>query len=106
LLSKLNLKNTQLESENTKLVLKQNIENAYLNMSSSFERYKILKEQVKDFEESFRAAEVRFNNGVINSSEYLISKNNLDRAKISFMQAKYEYNFRTEVLNFYKGELR
>ncbi|GAB2842303.1 TolC family protein [Ferruginibacter profundus] len=102
-LANINYKNTQLESDNAKLQLRQNIEQAHLNMTAAYDRYKVLSEQVLNFEESFRAAEVRFNNGVINSAEYLISKNNLDRTKISLAQAKYEYNFRTRVLDYYKG---
>jgi outer membrane protein len=99
----INLKTVQLESAGANLLLKQNIEQAYLNMTASLEKYSILKEQVKDFEESFRAAEVRFANGVTNVAEYLISKNNLDRANINFTQTKYDYIFRIKLLNYYKG---
>jgi outer membrane protein len=102
-LAQVSLKNIQLESDNTKNLLKQNIEQAYLNMTASYNRLQVLKEQIINFEESFRAAEVRFNNGVINSAEYLVSKNNLDRTKVNLLQATYEYNFRTRVLDFYKG---
>lgn len=103
-LAKISYQNAQLVSANTKRLLHQNIEQAHLNMTAAYDRYKVLTEQVKDFEESFRAAEVRFGNGVINSAEYLISKNNLDRTRISLSQAKYEYSFRVAVLNYYKGK--
>lgn len=102
-LSKINFTNSKLESDNTKLQLRQNIEQAWLDMNSSFEKYKALTDQVSNFKESFRAAEVRFNSGVINSTEYLISKNNLDRASTNLAQAKYEYSFRTKILDYYKG---
>lgn len=102
-LSKINLANAKLESDNTNLQLRQNIEQAWLDMNSVFEKYKALTEQVANFKESFRAAEVRFNAGVINSTEYLISKNNLDRASTNLAQAKYEYSFRTKILDYYKG---
>ena len=103
-LATINYKNTALQSDNAKLLLKQNVEQAHLNMTASFEKYKVLTEQVLNFEESFRAAEVRFNNGVINTAEYLISKNNLDRTRISLAQSKYEYSFRIKVLDYYKGK--
>jgi outer membrane protein len=102
-LAKINFKNTELESTNSKAQLKQNIEQTYLNMTASFERYNVLVEQVKNFEESFQAAEVRFNTGVINSAEYLISKNNLDRTRVNLTQAKYEYVFRTKLLDYYQA---
>lgn len=102
--AKISLKNTQLDAENTNYQLKQNIEQAWLNMNASFKRYKVLQEQLANFDESFRAAIVRFETGVINAAEFLIAKNNFDRSKINLVQAKYEYTFRTKLLDFYQGK--
>jgi outer membrane protein len=102
-LSKIDLKDAELENERVLLVLRQNIDQAYLNMSATYERYKALAEQVAQFEISFRAAEIRFNTGVINSVEYLINKNSLDRARVNYTQARYEYIFRMRILDFYRG---
>jgi outer membrane protein len=104
-LATITFKNSQLEADNTKLILQQNIEQAHLNSTSAYERYAVLQEQVKNLEESFRAAEVRFNSGVINAPEYLIAKNSLDRAKTNWSQTRYEYIFRTKILDFYQGKL-
>lgn len=103
-LAKISLANTKLEADNIKWQLHQNIEQAYLNMTASFDRSKLLADQVKNFEESFRAAEVRFNNGVINADDYLISKNKLDQSRINLAQAKYEYQFRVKLLDYYQGK--
>jgi outer membrane protein len=100
-----NLKGRQLEMENQQLILKQNIEQAYLDMSGAFQRMELLKGQVKNFEESFRAAAIRLESGVLNITEFLISKNNLDRSRINLLQAVYEFQFRTKVLDYYKGTL-
>ncbi len=98
------LKNTKLDLESNEWQLRQNIEQAWLNMNTTFARYKVLQEQVKYLEESFRAADLRFTNGTINPTELLIIKNNFDRAKINLTQAKYEYAFRTKLLDFYQGK--
>ncbi|RXK62692.1 TolC family protein [Lacibacter luteus] len=103
-LAKLNLKNTELEADNTLYQLKQNIEQAWVNMEAAHKRLTTLNEQLLNYEESFRAAEVRFETGVINAAEFLIAKNNLDRTKINLVQAKYEYSFRTRMLDFYQGK--
>jgi outer membrane protein len=102
--AKINYKNTQLDAQNTNYQLKQNIEQAWLNMNASFKRYEALREQLKNFDESFRAATVRFESGVINAAEFLIAKNNADRSNINLVQAKYEYTFRTKLLDFYQGK--
>lgn len=103
-LAELNFKNSQLDAQNIKWQLHQNIEQASLNANYSLSRYQKLTEQVKNFEESFRAAEIRFRNGVINATEFLIAKNNLDKAKLDVTQTRYEYIFRTKLLDFYQGK--
>ncbi|HRQ18608.1 MAG TPA: TolC family protein [Agriterribacter sp.] len=103
--AKLSEKNAVYEAENTKLILKQSIEKAYQDMASAYERYKVLQEQVAQYKESFRSAEIRFNLGTIVSTEYLLTKNNYDRAKLNLTQTWYEYIFRTRILDFYQGKL-
>ncbi|MBK8518129.1 MAG: TolC family protein [Saprospiraceae bacterium] len=92
-------------AENTRVELRQAIDEAHLNTSTAWDRYNILTEQVAAFDESYRTAEIRFNLGAINSVEYLIVKNNLDRANINLTIARYEYLLRTKVLDFYQGRL-
>ncbi|TMI86048.1 MAG: TolC family protein, partial [Bacteroidetes bacterium] len=82
----------------------QQIDQAYINMVSASDRYKVLLDQVSAYDESFRAAEIRFNNGVGTSIDYLTAKNNLDRANLSLITAKYDYVLRTKVLDYYQGK--
>ena len=105
-LARVQEKNAGFVAENTKIQLQQSIEQAYLNMTTAFEKYKLLKQQVVAFDESFHSAEIRFNLGALNSVDYLIVKNNLDRANINLTIARYEYLLRTKVLDFYQGNLK
>jgi outer membrane protein len=98
-------KNTELEKQQIDLNLKQQIDQAYANMQASYNRYMAFKDQYNEYRESFRANEIRFNTGVINSFEYLSSKNNLDRATQNLTQVRYEYIFRTKILDYYQGML-
>jgi outer membrane protein len=105
-LARLEEKRTNYVAENTRIQLRQAIEQAHLNMVSAFEKYNAIKDQVTAYEESFRAAEIRFNLGALNSVEYLIVKNNLDRATVNLTIARYEYLLRTRVLDFYQDKLK
>lgn len=105
-LARLEEKRTIYVAENTRIQLRQAIEQAHLNMVSAFEKYNAIKDQVTAYQESFRAAEIRFNLGAVNSVEYLIVKNNLDRATVNLTIARYEYLLRTRVLDFYQGKLK
>lgn len=103
-LDKINLKNAEFTKESTYTQLKQNIERDHFNMDATLNRYKALVEQVASYTESFRAAEVRFNEGAINSVDYLIAKNNLDRANINLIIARYDYVLRTKILDYYQAK--
>lgn len=100
-LANIELKNVALAEDNTKIQLRQEIERAYLNMSNAWERYTISQEQVAAYTESFRAADIRFNAGVGTSVDYLIAKNNLDRANMNLVMAKYDYVLRKRILDYY-----
>ena len=102
-LADITLKNAELVEERTKQVLRQQIEQAHLNMTNAFERYKALLEQVEAYAQSFKAAEVRFNSGVGSSVDYLIAKNNLDRANINLISAQYDFALRKKVLDYYQN---
>lgn len=104
-MARVNLKNAEATEQTTRIRLKQTVEQSHLNMTSSYARYQKLVEQVKAFSESFRSAEVRFNAGVINSVDYLVTKNNLDRANIALIIARYDYIFRTKILDYLQGQL-
>ncbi|MEJ7680639.1 MAG: TolC family protein [Segetibacter sp.] len=90
-LAKINLKNAEVAAETVKTQLSQNIEQAYFNMTAAMEKYKTLQQQVRNFSESFRIAEVRFTAGAITQVDYLIAKNNVDRANANLISAKYDY---------------
>jgi len=102
-LEKIQLQESSIDLQNTKLLFKQSIEEAYLKMESAFNRHHILVGQVTSYEHSFHTNEIRFNNGVSNIVEYLTSKNNLDSAKLNLSKAKYEYILRVRILDYYRG---
>ena len=102
-LRKIELEQSEIELENTKFQYKQSIELAYANMEAAYYKFQTLKQQVEAFEESFRVNEIRFNNGVSNIVEYIISKNNLDTARQNLSMARYEFILRTKILDYYRG---
>lgn len=103
-LAKIDLKNSELVEQNTKTQLQQSIERAYVNLTSSSEKYQLLLGQVSSFAESFRAAEIRFNAGASTSVDYLIAKNNLDKSKSNLIISKYDFVLREKVLDYYQGK--
>lgn len=104
-LAKLDYQESKYIEENTKIVLRQNVEQAYLNMTSAYNRYNVLIDQVKAYAESFRTAEIRFNAGVLTSVDFVVAKNNLDKANINLINARYDCYIYNKVLDYYMGRL-
>ncbi len=89
--------------QSTRNVLRKDIEQAYTNALAAFNRYISTEKAVKSTTEAFRYTEEKFNVGMVNSLEYSQSKNNVTEAQSELLQAKYEYIFRTKILDFYNG---
>ena len=101
--AQIQFKSQQLVASATRTQLGQAIDQAYVNMTTASDRYAALLEQVKAYEESFRAAGIRFQEGVGNSIDYLTAKNNLDRSNVNLIIAKYDYVLRSKILDYYQG---
>lgn len=99
------LDKTSFEETTIKSQLHREIEQAYVNMESAYKKLQKLSEQENDFAESFRIAEAKFTEGVITSVEYLIAKNNLFQSQQNGISAKYDFELRTKILDFYQGSL-
>jgi outer membrane protein len=102
--AQIQLENSELQLQNTKNALRKDIEQAYTNALAAFKRYVANQKAVISSKEAFRYTEEKFNVGMINSVEYNQSKNNLSKAQSDLLQAKYEYIFRTKILDFYNGQ--
>ncbi|TRZ45727.1 TolC family protein [Robertkochia solimangrovi] len=102
-ISKIELESAENELKQTKLSYKKSIEQAYINMETAYDKFLVLQDQVKAYEESFRVNEIRFNSGVSNIVEYIIAKNNVDSSRLNLSIAQYEYVLRTLVLDYYRG---
>lgn len=103
-LKKIKLQDSELELEQTQNDLEQEIKVAYNDMQAAYKNYFILQDQVAAYEKSYAVNEVRFKNGVSNFVEYIVSKNNLDRAKINLTNTLYEYLIRKKVLDYYRAQ--
>ena len=102
--AKINREIAEYDAVNARNVLRQNIEQAYLDVLASQKRFNATKIQVQALQEAFRVNEQRFNLGAINSLDYNLAKTNLNVAESDLIQAKYDYIFKTKILDFYQGK--
>ena len=102
--AKLQLQSAELNLENTKLVLRQNIESAHNDAVAALKRYRAAEKSLSALKTSFKYTQERFNVGLLNSFEFNTEKNRLNNAESELLQAKFNYIFSTKVLDFYQGK--
>lgn len=96
--------NAQLELQSQKLVLYANIQQAYTDALAALKKFIATQKALVSMEESFKYTETRFEVGLVNTVDYNMSKNQLIVTQSDLLQAKYDFIFKTKILNFYQGE--
>lgn len=87
----------------TKLSLDKRIKQAIVNANASYEKYKILATDVDKCIEALRQTEDKYNAGAATYYDYQVAVGNLYLAKVQRLQSKYEYIFRTKIIDFFCG---
>ena len=94
----------ELRAEQVTLQLRQTIQQSFADALAAQRRFNASSRQVEALSLAFRNAEIRFNNGLLNGTDFNIARNNLTAAESDMIQAKYEFFFRRKVLDFYQGK--
>jgi outer membrane protein len=101
--AKLAIQYSEYTLEATRKTLYKNITQAFTDAEGALRKYNSSKKAVESMEEAFRYSEQKFNVGMVNAVDYNQAKTKLLNAQSEMAQAKYEYVFKTKVLDFYKG---
>ncbi|MFA9392484.1 MAG: TolC family protein [Prolixibacteraceae bacterium] len=108
---KTQVKTAQIQSSNVKLELidlkndlRKYIEQACTDAQTAQSNYKALEEQLGAEQESYDVASEMFSQGMVNSVDFLLSKNNLIIAENKFTQAKYKLVLQNKIVEYYLGK--
>ena len=102
--ARINLEQARLSTVNEQNVLRQNIEQAYLDAVAARKSYEAAQRQVDALQLAFQNTETRFDLGAVNVLEYNQAKNQLDAAMTDLARSKYNAIFSTKLLDFYQGK--
>ena len=102
--AKLQRDNYALQLENTKKTLYKEIQQAWYNATAAESKYASSEAATEASLASFELTSKKYENGTATAVAYNEAKQNLMKAQSDELQAKYEYIFRTKILDFYKGE--
>lgn len=102
--ARLEIQNQELNLDNVKLALYKEIQQAYQNAVSAQAKYVSTEKAYDAALESFKYAEERYQIGKTSVFEYSESQTKLISSKSEQLQAKYEFVFRSKILDFYQGK--
>lgn len=102
--AKISRMSSELALEQTKQQLQKSIQQAYADANAGLKKYIATKKAVEANEESFKYSEQKYNVGALNVFDYNLAKTKLAKAKSDLVQAKYDFVFRSKVLDFYQGK--
>ncbi len=102
--AELSLANARFNSELQQQQLFQEIQQAHADAAAALKTYLAAKKSWEALKESFLYAEERFNVGMVGSLEFNEAKNRLMAAEAQMLGARYEYIFKTSLLDFYMGK--
>lgn len=101
--ARLNIENQELILDNVKLALFKEIQQAYQNATASQAKFISTERAYEAAAESFKYAEERYQIGKTSVFEYIEAQTNLISSKSQQIQAKYDFVFRSKILDFYQG---
>ncbi len=101
--SKITLEKARLSLTLEKNNLRKSIEQAYTDALAAYQTYMASLKSMKSQEEAFKYAKEKFNVGMLSATDYNISKNKYYNALSSLTSSKYDYIFKTKILDFYLG---
>ena len=83
--------------------LRKEIEQANADALAAHKKYLASQKSALALLESFRYTEEKYNVELVSTYEYNGAKNRLFQAEADLLQAKYDYIFKTKILDFYTG---
>lgn len=101
--ARISIENQELMLENMRQNLYKEIQQAYYNAVAAHEKYLSSEKSVEASRTAFRYEEQKYNAGRSTSYQFNDAKTRLAKSLSEAAQAKYDFIFRTKILDFYNG---
>jgi len=102
--SKIRVENSKLDLSQAKLTLESNIQFAFTDARAALKAFAAAQKSLESQELAFSNSQERYNLGAMNSFDLEQARIRLINAESSLINAKYDFVFKTKVLDFYLGK--
>ncbi|HFA49036.1 MAG TPA: TolC family protein [Bacteroidetes bacterium] len=102
--AKVGILNAKVQSDLTKQQLKTDVQNAIASVRAAQRTYAAAQKTVEAASASFKNSQKQYELGAINTFQFTTARNTLDMAEVDLIVAKYDYIFRSKIIDFYLGK--
>ncbi|WP_304141862.1 TolC family protein [Mesoflavibacter zeaxanthinifaciens] len=102
--AKIQEENAQLNLKQAKLDVEANVQRAFADAKAALRAYEAAKSSLQSQEIAFQNSQERYDIGAMNAFDLEQSRLRLVNAESSLINAKYDFIFKTKVLDFYLGK--
>jgi outer membrane protein len=102
--SQIALEQAQLDYEQSQLSLRQTVSQAYRNVVSAYNAYKVSQAKEQAYSKSFEAYNLQYQYGNITTVELLQQQNNYLNVLNAYIQNKYSLLMKRKILDLYMGK--
>lgn len=102
--AELNVLNTQAQNEQLFQSLRTNVQQSLSDARAAKRALNAAENTVEARKAAFDNAEKRFNLGAINTFEFVNAKNQYDNSRVNYIISKYDYLFKSKIVDFYMGK--
>jgi outer membrane protein len=102
--ARINLENSKLEVENQKNILYRDIQQAYADALAARKKFRASEKALESMQESFKYTREKYEVGLVNTVDFNIAQSQLIQTQSDLIQSKYDFIFKTSILDFYRGK--
>jgi outer membrane protein len=101
--AEISYENADLDAQIIKQNVRKSVQRAYLDASLSLKQYNAMTKALDAQQQAFSNAEKRLDAGIITPFEYNQIKSRYTVSQSDLLRSKYDYVFKTKILDFYRG---
>ncbi|MFH2095885.1 MAG: TolC family protein, partial [Bacteroidota bacterium] len=101
--AKINMLNNEYALELARNQLYKDIQQSYTDVLAALKKYYSSKKALESIQKSFDYTKEKYDVGLVTFVDYNIARQNLVKTESDLIQAKYEYIFKSKILDFYRG---
>jgi len=101
--ARLGMENSKLELEFARNSLYEEINRAYTDANAALKKYTASEKALAAMEESFKYTREKYELGLVTTVDFNAAKNQLLKTQSDLLQSKYDFIFKVNILNFYRG---